>query len=410
MSGPFYCGMSFVMILPEYNIRLCGPTSTTTEMEIAHRFSGSDGIILQLNNMESISSHYVRIFSCAWISNHANEEEYLICGGKNRMQIESVRIKATNANFGEYIRSLYYFDCILSGAKIWKDINMSDVGKGGLKLLQDLIEYKLFALKLDYPQYIIDSFCVFVSNKYQILYDTTSMKNLFPTLSQIFVDFDAENSYCSVKLDMLEMFSNLKNVEIIANESIDLVAMLSALFQSKLLKQNQITMKIKAVSDDELMHERSWIYDVYEEITKTEIASKFNIELRKEIIATNKDSKSWDVFIVNPINDIWNCPICYYPQPTHTEICKMCKYSTQATKGADTDIDGQHQGFSVYQHDQYLNHNDDLYKWEIYNQYEIEQQIMDADKDEQNQCIPDVTPIDVQISIERVMSCLENEC
>ena len=40
VSGPFYCGMSFVMVIPQFNIRLNGPTSTSTSIEVAHGFGG----------------------------------------------------------------------------------------------------------------------------------------------------------------------------------------------------------------------------------------------------------------------------------------------------------------------------------------------------------------------------------
>ena len=49
MEGPFYCGMSFVMVIPSFNIRLCAPTSTSKQVEVATRFGGDEGIIIQLN-------------------------------------------------------------------------------------------------------------------------------------------------------------------------------------------------------------------------------------------------------------------------------------------------------------------------------------------------------------------------
>ena len=40
VSGPFYCGMSFVMVIPQFNIRLNAPLSTSKSLEIAQRFGG----------------------------------------------------------------------------------------------------------------------------------------------------------------------------------------------------------------------------------------------------------------------------------------------------------------------------------------------------------------------------------
>eukprot|EP01084_Bolivina_argentea_P032029 59253_1 len=45
-SGPFFCGIGHVMVIPQFNIRLCSPTSTTKQQEVATRFAGDDGIII----------------------------------------------------------------------------------------------------------------------------------------------------------------------------------------------------------------------------------------------------------------------------------------------------------------------------------------------------------------------------
>ena len=41
VRGPFYCGITLKMVLQEYNIRLCGPTSTSSSVEVAHRLAGN---------------------------------------------------------------------------------------------------------------------------------------------------------------------------------------------------------------------------------------------------------------------------------------------------------------------------------------------------------------------------------
>lgn len=48
--GPFFCGMSFIMVIPQFNILLNGPTSTSKQIEVAYRFSGDEGIVIQINN------------------------------------------------------------------------------------------------------------------------------------------------------------------------------------------------------------------------------------------------------------------------------------------------------------------------------------------------------------------------
>ena len=50
VQGPFFCGMSFIATIPSFNIRLYGPTSTSPNIEVATRFGGDKGIIIELNN------------------------------------------------------------------------------------------------------------------------------------------------------------------------------------------------------------------------------------------------------------------------------------------------------------------------------------------------------------------------
>jgi len=49
--GPFFCGVSAVLNIPQFAIRLNAPTSTSLHIEVAMRFAGgTDGMIIQLNN------------------------------------------------------------------------------------------------------------------------------------------------------------------------------------------------------------------------------------------------------------------------------------------------------------------------------------------------------------------------
>ena len=86
LRGPFYSGMSIIMNLPEFNIRLISPTSTSLHIEVAMKFSGEQGIIIELNN-DKVGKH-TQALDVSWISRFAEEEErysfyvlplYIIC-------------------------------------------------------------------------------------------------------------------------------------------------------------------------------------------------------------------------------------------------------------------------------------------------------------------------------------------
>eukprot|EP01083_Nonionella_stella_P314547 1133612_1 len=100
------------MAIPEFAIRLCGPTSTSKQIEVATRFGGGEGTIIQLNNS---NNHNLTAFSCVWFSRFAGEDKTLFCGGQYRIKIESVRINSTTQNFAPYFHALYQLDCMMTG-------------------------------------------------------------------------------------------------------------------------------------------------------------------------------------------------------------------------------------------------------------------------------------------------------
>ena len=65
--------MSFEMVLPQFYIRLCGPTSTSCQIEVATKFATSKGMVIQLNNDHV--NNYVRGFDCSLISRFKEEDE-----------------------------------------------------------------------------------------------------------------------------------------------------------------------------------------------------------------------------------------------------------------------------------------------------------------------------------------------
>ena len=79
LKGPFFTGMSFVMTMPEFMIRLCSPTSTTVHIEVATKFSGQTGIIIKLKAGRiggvDVGIDRVRAMDVSWISRYREEDE-----------------------------------------------------------------------------------------------------------------------------------------------------------------------------------------------------------------------------------------------------------------------------------------------------------------------------------------------
>ena len=76
LAGPFYSGLSVVLNIPNFFIRLSSPTSTSVQIQVAIKFGGDDGIILQLNNPKGTSQcTHLRGFNCSFISAYKEEAE-----------------------------------------------------------------------------------------------------------------------------------------------------------------------------------------------------------------------------------------------------------------------------------------------------------------------------------------------
>ena len=84
LYGPFYCGMSNVMSLPRFSIPLLSPTSTSKQISVALRFSGSHGMLIEMNNY-GYKSQWIPGLDVSWISRFKEEDErymiiiYTIC-------------------------------------------------------------------------------------------------------------------------------------------------------------------------------------------------------------------------------------------------------------------------------------------------------------------------------------------
>ena len=76
--GPFYCGMSTVMKIPEFYMFLASPTSTSIHIEVAIRFGGDSGIIIEFNNEQHTFGEYVKGTDVSWISRYQEESELCV--------------------------------------------------------------------------------------------------------------------------------------------------------------------------------------------------------------------------------------------------------------------------------------------------------------------------------------------
>jgi len=114
LKGPFYCGMSMVMTMPQFQIRLNGPVSTTKYDAVALQFSKAHGMLIQLDNCSGIAE-YVRGFNCSWISRYRAEDERLFFGGYYPINVQGVKLMKTKQNFEDVLLEMCELDKMLNG-------------------------------------------------------------------------------------------------------------------------------------------------------------------------------------------------------------------------------------------------------------------------------------------------------
>ena len=69
-----HCGMSYVMVMPSFNISLYGPTSTSPQLSVAVKFTAGSGMILEFDNRTGDASDAPGM-DLSWISRYGAQED-----------------------------------------------------------------------------------------------------------------------------------------------------------------------------------------------------------------------------------------------------------------------------------------------------------------------------------------------
>eukprot|EP01084_Bolivina_argentea_P169237 293402_1 len=151
------------MVIPQFNIRLRGPTSTTKQIEVSERFGGEQGIIIALNNNGYFQCYTLHSWNCS------GEDERVWMGGEFSIKIEGVRILSTHINCQKYFQCLYYFDAMLTGMQMGKVYCRPS--QNNYLTLTKFIKHKIGTdeYKNKFGKYINDTFYLFVNYKKQMV-------------------------------------------------------------------------------------------------------------------------------------------------------------------------------------------------------------------------------------------------
>eukprot|EP01084_Bolivina_argentea_P289188 496526_1 len=219
-----YCGISHIMAMPEFHIRLNCPLSTTGTLEVAQTFATSNGMLIHFANGLTYHELAIRSFYCGWISQYASEDEHLFTGGKWRLKIYGITFQHNGQNFAPFFKALFFFDCMLNGSKMYWDGNeIPKMDKEDYIKLKNLIQHKINsnAFRNEYPEYINDTFEAYTNNKKQIIlnlhwihrYFTEIETLILYTLADGEVDETLVYRYNLFKPIIFELFPNLVDIK-----------------------------------------------------------------------------------------------------------------------------------------------------------------------------------------------------
>eukprot|EP01084_Bolivina_argentea_P306433 529518_1 len=283
--GPFYCGMSYLMVFPEFNIRICAPTSTSAQVEVARRFAGREGVILQVNNNGHSNAGNLRVFGCAWLSNYAGEAEYLFAGGQYQIRIENITNVAIKDSYDQFCKVFFCFDCMIKGTIINEKI--ISVKEHYYTVINDLIQHKLEinGFTNTFPKYINEVFEAFTSHQTQIVINLYQIHNHFGQLKQLIL-----------RNNMFKLFRNVTHIIIYTTKHdgtepyelniSEMLLSIDLLLQHDTIKLREII--VKATRDDRWKKQTkpSWLFKQYKK-QKTDIKSLTRYDA--ELIETEDD-------------------------------------------------------------------------------------------------------------------------
>eukprot|EP01084_Bolivina_argentea_P011578 21636_1 len=312
-EGPFFSGMNFVMTIPEFNIRLCGPVSTTKQIEVAETFATNLGMVIQLDNTGHCNAGNLRMFCCSWISDYNGEDEYLFVGGQFQIQIQSIRAwsqaEQKIVNYQEYCKALWLFDCMIKGTAM--EDGTIDVSDHEYSLVNNLIKYtlgrhKTRPSKYGIPKYIINVFGSFVRHHTQIVINLYQLHEHFGKMKDLII-YSGNEKTNLLKNQIFTLFKNIQNITIYTTKhngqeshQINLFKFLTIMDSLYGSSTKTFTVTIKATRDEWAQNTHSWLFERYKLLRQSGLDLK---RCTLKLVQTNDDEKIIeDCLIINKDN------------------------------------------------------------------------------------------------------------
>eukprot|EP01084_Bolivina_argentea_P036057 66736_1 len=125
----FWSGIHEEILFQSSVSEIKGVLSTSSKREVGINFSQFKGLVLEIGN--GSAHHSLNYFSCAWLSDFANESEYLFVGGLYPLQFVRIIHALHNEDYVVYLKALNIINKMFDG-ETYEDINLKDIYFGKL--------------------------------------------------------------------------------------------------------------------------------------------------------------------------------------------------------------------------------------------------------------------------------------
>eukprot|EP01084_Bolivina_argentea_P320586 556259_1 len=297
VPGPFYSGLGIKLVFPSFELRLCSPTSTSKQIEVATKFAGRNGIVVQLNNNIDEHTHrHLKGFPCYLYSRYKGEDEYLFIGGHYRIKIESVRIiygkQGKCQNFEEFFGAFNKLNNILNGGYV----ESKNINKKEKKIISSLLSGKVDK----FDEYIKKTIKAFILNKTQIVlnYYVLSAWDMDVELREMIMygmrrmETSIEDKTNLFRKTLLKRFKNIQTVIIYTTDvwGGDSCPLSFLWLLSEIEKVSFSEIIIKGVCKDKKNPKPSWIYMIWKK-TRNSLIQKYKEKNLKILFKNTKNER-----------------------------------------------------------------------------------------------------------------------
>eukprot|EP01083_Nonionella_stella_P037943 103357_1 len=355
----FYHGINTELVFADFTAYFNCPTSTTGQLSVAALFASDQGIILSLSGKIK-GGGKAKFMNVSWFSDYPNEDERLLYGYHNQLEILS--IYTAQFNYVKFIRALKVFD-ILTDPFTGAETNRKYARLGDVQNRRKYCDYLLSMVKKtvdieqynaeikqqkqnkklkrkkwrtkEIPQYMMNIFNYFLVRQTAVTFDVDKLNALNHVLTTYFLirqesldTVDGNNDVCLNFSILLKLFPNATSfrlhfgaeayalkpahfeflcecvskavhmsMDVTPTESPINIVEFKGLESTKGIKTSIKKMKAQYFSNGLFTIQHSRLFKTVQFVKYTKDAPHYEDIFIGNLYQVNKDKRSWTMFI-----------------------------------------------------------------------------------------------------------------